>query len=101
MKGLQRRYYQILKFRWCLVGRFLTDYPIDFRVMQHKMASLWKPGRGVYVKELKHNIFIFQFYHEVDIKRVIDDSPWTFGRLQLVFERLKPGDELDRWLSTS
>lgn len=30
--------------RWCLVGRFLTESPIDFQVMQHKMASLWTPG---------------------------------------------------------
>lgn len=79
--------------RWCLVGRILTDSPIDFQVMQHKMASLWKPGRGVYVKALESNRFIFQFYHEVDIKRVIEWSPWTFGRFQLVFERLKPGDD--------
>lgn len=78
--------------RRCLVGRFLTESPIDFQAMQHKMASLWRPGRGVYVKELEPNRFIFQFYHEVDIKRVIEGSPWTFGRFHLVFERLKAGD---------
>lgn len=79
--------------RWCLVGRFLTESSIDFQAMQHKMASLWKPGRGVYVKELEPNRYIFQFYHEVDIKRVIDGSPWTFGRYQLVIHRLKEGDD--------
>lgn len=56
------------------------------------MASLWRPGRGLYVKELEPNRYIFQFYHEVDIKRVIECSPWTFGRFQLVFTRLKDGD---------
>ena len=30
--------------RWCLVGRFITDSPINFQTMQHKMASLWRPG---------------------------------------------------------
>lgn len=49
--------------RWCLVGRFLTDSPIDFQAMQHKMTSLWKPGRGVYVKEIEPNGYIFKFYH--------------------------------------
>ncbi|KAF4348302.1 hypothetical protein F8388_011887 [Cannabis sativa] len=29
-----------------------------------------------------------------DIKRVIDGSPWTFERKQLIFERLKVGDNL-------
>ncbi|KAK1399419.1 hypothetical protein POM88_009282 [Heracleum sosnowskyi] len=31
--------------RWCLVGRFLTDSSIDSQAMQHKMASLWRPGK--------------------------------------------------------
>lgn len=41
--------------RWCLVGRFLTESTIDFQAMQNKMASLWRPGRGMYVKELDIN----------------------------------------------
>lgn len=32
--------------RWCLIGHFLTNSPIDFQAMQHKMTSLWKPCRG-------------------------------------------------------
>lgn len=78
--------------RWCLVGRFLTESTIDFQAMQHKLAALWRTGRGMYVKELQPNRYIFQFYHEVDIKRVLDGSPWTFGRFHLVLERLKKGD---------
>lgn len=77
--------------RWCLVGKFLTDSSIDFQAMQHKMASLWRPGKGMYVKQLEPNRFLFQFYHELDIKRVSEGSPWTFGRFHLVFERLKEG----------
>lgn len=60
--------------------------------MQHKMAPLWRPGKDMYFKQLEANRFLFQFYHEIDIKRVCDESRWTFGRFQLVFERLKEGD---------
>lgn len=70
------------------------------------MASLWRPGKGLYVKQLEANRFIFQFYHEIDVKRVCDGSPWTFGKHQLVFVRLKEGDNprnvainnLDMWV---
>ncbi|XP_060961741.1 uncharacterized protein At4g02000-like [Cannabis sativa] len=55
---------------WSIVGRFLTDNPIDFMAMQNLMAVLWKP----------------------DIQRVIDRSPWTFKNAPLIFERLKTGD---------
>uniref|UniRef100_A0A803P8S6 Reverse transcriptase domain-containing protein n=1 Tax=Cannabis sativa TaxID=3483 RepID=A0A803P8S6_CANSA len=78
--------------RWCLVGRFLTDKALDFMAMQHKMASLWRLGRGLYVKELDHNLYLFQFYHDVDIDRVIEGNPWTFDRAPLVFSRLKIGE---------
>lgn len=65
--------------RWCLVGRFFTKSPIDFQAMQHKMASLWRPEKGMYVKQLEPNRFIFQFHHEVDIKRVTEGISWKFG----------------------
>lgn len=39
-----------IKTKWCLVGRFLTESPIDFQAMQHKMAFLWRPGKGMHVK---------------------------------------------------
>uniref|UniRef100_A0A803NJS2 Zinc knuckle CX2CX4HX4C domain-containing protein n=1 Tax=Cannabis sativa TaxID=3483 RepID=A0A803NJS2_CANSA len=41
--------------RWCLVGRFLAQRSIDFDTMQHLMASLWQPGRRMFVKELDDN----------------------------------------------
>lgn len=77
--------------RWCLVGKFLTDSNIDFQAMQHKMASLWRPGREMFVKELDRNRYLFQFYHEIDITRVMEGIPWTFGRFQLIFKRPQQG----------
>lgn len=79
----------IIDMRWCLLGRFLVDIPVDFNAIQNTLASLWKPGKGMFVKELEPNLYLFQFYHELDINRVIDGSPWTFNRAQLIFERLK------------
>ncbi|KAF4385431.1 hypothetical protein G4B88_005763 [Cannabis sativa] len=78
--------------RWSIMGRFFTGTPIDFMAMQNLMAMLWKPGMGMYVKELGGNKYIFQFYHEIDIQRVMDRSPWTFKNAPLIFEQLKPGD---------
>lgn len=51
----------------CLVGRFLTEGVMDFQAMQQTLAALWRPGRGVYIRELDVNLFLFQFYHEIDI----------------------------------
>lgn len=60
--------------------------------MKHTLAALWKPGKGVFIREVDANLFVFQFYHEIDIKRVVDGSPWSFNRRVLVISRMKEGD---------
>lgn len=75
----------------CVVGRFITDGRVEFEAMQHTLALLWKPGRGVYMKELESNLYLFQFYHELDVKRVMEGCPWSFNRRALVMSRMKEG----------
>lgn len=36
----------------CVVGRFVTEGRVDFMMMKHMLAALWKPGKGVYMMEL-------------------------------------------------
>lgn len=76
----------------CLVGRFINEGIVDFTAMKHTLASLWNPGKGVYIKEIDVNLYIFQFYHELDVQRVISGSPWTFNRKALIIARMKEGD---------
>lgn len=44
------------------------------------------------MKELDLNFYLFQFYHELDIKRVMEDCPWSFNRRALIVTRLKNGE---------
>ncbi|XP_074326563.1 uncharacterized protein LOC141664509 [Apium graveolens] len=76
----------------CLVGRFLVEGVIDFPLMKQTMAALWRPGKGVFIKEIDVNLYVFQFYHMVDMKRVIDGSPWSSNRKVLVIARMKEGN---------
>lgn len=78
---------------YCIVGRFLTTKRVDFDAMRHLMATLWQPGKGLYVQELESNHFLFQFYHEVDVRRMMKRSPWTFNNSLLIFHRLLPGED--------
>ena len=39
-------------FYWSLIGRFLTDRSINVFVMQNTFASLWRPVRGVTIKDI-------------------------------------------------
>ena len=75
----------------CLVGRFLMEGVMDFQAMQQTLAALWRPGKGVHIRELDVNLFQFLFYHELDIKRVIEGSPWSFNRKVLIISRMQQG----------
>lgn len=56
------------------------------------LVRLWKPEMGMYVKEIEANFYLYQFYHEIDINIVIEGSPWTLNMAQLIFKRIKPGE---------
>lgn len=61
--------------QWCLIGKLLSDRPVDFEAVRNVMATLWRPGKGMFVKELDINRYLFQFFHEVDIQRDIEGTP--------------------------
>ncbi|KAH9802749.1 reverse transcriptase domain-containing protein [Citrus sinensis] len=75
-------------FRYCLVGRFLTDKVVNFAAMKNTMAALWRPGKGVCIKALSPTLFLFQFFHEIDVRRILDSGPWTFDQHILLVHRL-------------
>ena len=73
----------------CLVGTFLADPSLNFNVMKHKMDSIWRPGRGINIKDLGSRLILFQFYHLIDLRRVMDGGPWSFDNHLLVLHELK------------
>lgn len=78
-------------YQWCLVGRFLTDRQINTTAMKNTMASIWRPVKGVCIKDLGPSLFMFQFFHKLDLERVINGSPWTFDQHLLITCRLTKG----------
>ncbi|XP_062100604.1 uncharacterized protein At4g02000-like [Humulus lupulus] len=78
--------------RWCLVGKILYDRSTDYNSFRNVMASLWRAVKGMFVKELEINKYLFQFFHELDIKRVLEGSPWTFNHTLIILERLSLGE---------
>lgn len=97
---------QSFDWKLCLIRRFIQVGSLDFPSMQQTLAGIWKPGKGVFFKEIDDNRFIFQFYHEIDIKRVIDGSPWYFNQKALIISRMIPDanprsiplDTVDLWV---
>ncbi|KAI4350923.1 hypothetical protein L6164_005326 [Bauhinia variegata] len=60
--------------------------------MKERMANIWRPGRAVTIREINPGVFLFQFYHKLDITRVFNGGPWSFDNHMLILEPVKPGD---------
>lgn len=77
-------------YRFVLVGRLAIEKPVKFNILKDTLASIWRPGRGMNVMEMAPNLFMFHFFHEVDITRILEDGPWAFEQSLLILKRLNP-----------
>lgn len=87
--------------QWCLLGRLLSERPVNFEALRDVMATLWRPVKGLVVKEITANRYLFQFFHELDMQRVEEGTPWTFNRVPLILDRFQLGENpKDKKLNT-
>ncbi|CAH9147910.1 unnamed protein product [Cuscuta epithymum] len=77
---------------WSLVGTVFIEKRVNFLSFRDTMASVWRPGRGVSIKEICDKRYIFSFYHEIDMKRVIEYGPWLYDHNLVVLCELKLDD---------
>ncbi|GAU34127.1 hypothetical protein TSUD_66060 [Trifolium subterraneum] len=75
----------------CLVGRFVHDRPIRFNSMKACLADVWRPVKGMTVKEATQGLYLFKFFHPLDVEEVLKVGPWTFDSFTLIIDRLKIG----------
>lgn len=79
-----------------LVGRFLTEAVIKFDPMLNTLVYVWRPLRAVSLKELGNDRYLFCFFCEVDVERIINGNPWAFNNHLWVIHRLQDGEDLTR-----
>jgi 14-3-3 protein epsilon len=85
----------VVDFRWCLVGRFLGDRSIHVNSMKVTMADVWRPVKGVKIKEATPGLFLFQFAHALDMEAVLQGGPWSFNNQMLIMERVSLGVQIE------
>ncbi|GAU37962.1 hypothetical protein TSUD_269770 [Trifolium subterraneum] len=73
----------------CMVGRFIHDRPIKFNIMKARLADVWRPVKGMIVKEATQGLYLFQFFHPLDVEEVMKGGPWLFDNYTLVIDRMK------------
>ncbi|MBA0643755.1 hypothetical protein Goklo_028017 [Gossypium klotzschianum] len=77
----------------CLVGCFLTASVIHFPAMRSTMANLWHPVKRAQILDLGEEMFLFKFFHKMDLERVLKGSPWTFNNHLLMLHWLEKKED--------
>ena len=62
-----------------LVGKLMCDGSFNTRVMKNVLNNIWKPAKGIAIRDLDCNLFVFQFFSEMDRKFMLNEGPWAFG----------------------
>ena len=71
----------------CLVGKLHITTSFNKEAMKNTMCNAWKASKGLIIKDLDANLFIFQFFSMGDKAQVLNDGPWPFdGHLLLLRE---------------
>jgi hypothetical protein len=68
----------------CLVGKVWADKLVNKEAFQSVMSNVWRTAGEVKFKDLKDNIWLFEFSDQVDKKRVMEGRPWSFDRQIIV-----------------
>ena len=70
-----------------LLRKLMIESNFNPRILKTIMKNTWKPLKGLVIKDLGSNLFLFQFFSEADKKYVIDEGPLAFdGKLLLIKE---------------
>lgn len=91
---------------WSLVGKFLTDRAIKVDVMKQVLAIAWRSLIRVQISDVFPNLFLFSFYHETDMRRELEEGPWSFDNATLFCKQIRDGerptqmtlDSIDMWM---
>jgi hypothetical protein len=82
----------------CLIGKLWADRSVNQEAFKTVFSNIWRIVGSVKFKELKDNIWVFEFSDDRDKMRVLDGRPWSFDRQILVlndFDGSKPPSQLE------
>ncbi|GLT37624.1 hypothetical protein SLA2020_119290 [Shorea laevis] len=64
---------------YCLMGTVLIRKRYNKEAMENTPAGVWRPVKGMHMRVLGKNLFVFYFFHPVDMQRVLAVDPWKFS----------------------
>jgi hypothetical protein len=68
------------------VGKLLADKPAHAEAIENALGPIWCPMKGIEVKDLGENIFLFTFFQAGGRKKAVELGLWMFEKDLLIME---------------
>jgi len=68
----------------CLAGKLWITRRFNSNAFMNMITKIWSPSKGMDVKEIDTNLFLFHFFHWKDLDRVVEGEPWFFNKIVVV-----------------
>ena len=75
-----------------MVGKLLSPRRIHVPSFKEQVIAMCRLGRGIFVQELNDKGFLFKFFHEYDISRVLEGGPWIYDNMYILIHHLMPNE---------
>ncbi|KAJ8441183.1 hypothetical protein Cgig2_024912 [Carnegiea gigantea] len=71
-----------------LIGKLHTVNSFNIGAIKATFKKVWKPARGLVIKKLNQNLFLFQFFSNADKVAMMNEGPWAFNNHTLLLKEL-------------
>jgi hypothetical protein len=69
---------------WQVVGKSLPPKPISIEGIHQTLGRIWCSDKGLVIKDVGENKFLFSFNHPMGKKRALEDGSWMMGHSLLI-----------------
>ena len=62
---------------------------MNVEAVARTFKPLWKADKGISMKDMGENTFLFNFNAESDLERVLSNEPWTYDKYVILFKQVE------------
>jgi hypothetical protein len=77
------------------LGKLLSEKPPFVDGMINTLGRIWCPLKGIRIKEMGNNVFLFTFLQTSGKSKALDEGPWMFNKELLVIQDFDPNKALE------
>jgi hypothetical protein len=77
------------------LGKLLSEKPPYIEGIHKSLGRIWCPLKGIKIREMGDNLFMFTFLQPSGKRKALDEGPWMFDKELMVMQDFDPTKSLE------